>query len=608
MSGKGTKTPAEQGAIELHSHEEQLLEIARAEALLNRRDPAQATSVVRAQLVHQKTAREWHERAAHIVSAAERGEASRRKKRIAAAVVIALVAIAAVPTTKVLLRENDRIEAARARLDALGKPAAQLGFHTEKDWIEVPAGGAALAVPHDTCAAVVAVREGAEAPLAVTVEREAAPTITAGGGAIWCSCEGEKVTVKPADGGGARRALRWMTAPAGALGGIEVLASRPVEGGFRIATDAAAEACADLGFRAWSEMAGHGDVDALEATRPGITADLVADGFEPAGLLAGERTFGVVRAKQGRCYVAAPEPGKSEISLRAVDGTRLVAKAGGAVAWCSHAADAIFSLWRADKASPAVAVLSAPADRVGGVGGVRAAARRHGYREVAAALLPEDLSKDARAALIAATVLPPSIRESDATGLPGSADSTVIAFALREKVLAVPAATPPVQSGCHPELDAKLPLRTQMCVEAHAQPWHLGGDVKQAGAAEGARPYWLDVLGGVPDEGALRAAAALLAFAQRLTLLGYELPNTSDGVKDAPEGAVITGRPGKGEVVAVGISRARPWVVPLSDGPRWSLDGPLRVTTIAAGASKTLRGEARLAADPKERRVVVWRR
>jgi hypothetical protein len=98
-----------------------------------------------------------------------------------------------------------------------------------------------------------------------------------------------------------------------------------------------------------------------------------------------------------------------------------------------------------------------------------------------------------------------------------------------------------------------------------------------------------------------------MVFAQRMTLLGYE-PTTTEGVKDTPEGATLAARGKATTAVAVGLSRSRPWIVPLTDGPAWSLSGAPRVVPIPAGVAKALRGAVPLPADGKDRRVVVWRR
>ena len=610
MAGTVPKKPegGREPPLDLQSPEDQLVEIARAEAVLNRRDPRLAEGVVRAQFVHQDTEASRQQRATAVQLAAEKGKRGRRNKRIRIAVTAVVVVLAAVPVTRALLAENSRADALYARLEALGEPAAQLGFRQAKRWLEVPAAGVTFQVPRDTCASLVAVREDGTEPLALEIERQNATKITAPGGVIWCSCEGDTVTVRLPDAGGARRALGYLAATMGTVGGIEVLLTRPT-GTYRLVADALAKECADAGFSAWAEVAGQGDIDPLEASRPGPTTDLVGDGFEPVGLFPSGRPYAVIRARQGRCYVAAPESGRSEIALRAADGTRLVAKANGAVVWCSHAADAVFSLWRAEneKGSAAVAVLGALADRAGGITGVRAAARRHGARDVQSALLPDELSRDARATLAASGVPAASVQEADATGLPGKPENSVVAFSLRDRMSMLPEVSPVVATACLPELDAGQLLRTFLCAETRAQVWHPAGDARQQGAAEGVRPYWLGLFGGVADEGALRASAALMLFAQRMTLLGYE-PTTSDGIKDLPEGAVVSGRAGKGDVIAVGITKAKPWLTPLTDGPRWSLEGPLRVVQIPVGSTKTLRGEVRLAADAKDRRVVVWRR
>lgn len=602
MAGNGPKDLV----FDLDAHEQQLVEVARAEAMLNKRDPEEAAAVARAQIAYQRTARARNEQAAQLEAAAKRGRTIRRRKQIAAALIVVVAGAAAVPLVQNALTEKGRADALRARLDALGKDAAQAGFVSEKEWVQVPAAGVSFQVPRDTCAALVAAREGSNEPLTVEIEREFTGKLSATGGVVWCTCDGEKVTVKVPDTGGAQRALRVMSAATGRVGGIEVLRAHPVPS-FRTEADKLAPACAEAGFQAWADGPGHGDIDPLDAKRPGTAADLLADGLEPVGLLASEREFAVVRAKKGRCYVAAPEKESADLTLRGPDGARLVQKAGGAVAWCAHSADGVFSLWRAGTGSPAVVVVDAPAARIGGIMGARAAAQRRGYQSVEIALLPDDLAKDARAALVAATVPEATIVDADATGLPGKPENAVVAFTLRDRAALIPVTEPAVPTACLPEVDPNQPLRASLCAGARPQVWRSSADARQQGAVEGARPYWLTVLGAVEDIGAVRASAALMAFAQRLTLLGYD-PTTSDGVKDTPEGAVVSGRGGKSEAIAVGISRTAPWVVPLTEGPRWTLEGPLHVVRIPVGSTMTLRGAARLDADPKARRVVVWRR
>src|SRR5262249_26873237 len=161
-------------------------------------------------------------------------------------------------------------------------------------------------------------------------ERERAPRIATNGGVLWCSCDSEKIGVKiggPSDG---RRALGWMSVSNGSVGGVEALSAGAADA-FPLVTDFVPQACRDAAFHAWAHRAGQGEAGALDAARPGPTADFIAEGFEPVSLFPGERGFVVIRAKQGRCYVAAPEKGKSEIELRAAEGARLVSRAGGAV-------------------------------------------------------------------------------------------------------------------------------------------------------------------------------------------------------------------------------------------------------------------------------------
>ena len=593
--------------FELQSTEQQLVEIARAEALLQHRDPEQAAQIARAQILHRDTDADRRQRASVIDSAAAANAGRRRRRRVVLGVAAVIVVAAAVPASRLWLREKDRESRQRAQLSSLGKTAGPLGFREADQWLDVPPAGVTFQVPRNTCSALVAAREGEAAVTGLALERPGAAKVTASGGVVWCSCEPEKVTVTLPDGRGARVALGWLSAPTPATGGTEVLAASP-PAGFQVVENLAALGCADAGFQGWAEKDGHGDLDPLPATRPGPTADLVAGGFEPVGLFPGERAFAVVRGKQGRCYLAVPERGPGQLALRGPDGARLIEGAGGALVWCSHAADAVLSLWRADRGPGApVAVLGAPADRAGATLGATLALRRHGIRDVQTALLPGELAADARAALIGSSVPAPSIAEADASGLPGKPGDRVVAFSLRGKLGMLAEVSPVVPSVCLPEADGGPPPLALLCVQARGQAWHRTADVQQQGAVEGVLPYWLAVLDGAGDEGALRAAAGILLFAERLSLLGFE-PTTTDGVKDTPAGAVVSALGPKGAVVAVGLSKGQPWVSPLTDGPAWTLPGAPRVIQIPAGTTRVLRSPAFLAAPARERRVVVWRR
>jgi hypothetical protein len=589
--------------------EEQLVEIARAEAVLNQRDPALVRSVVRAQIAHMATQRTREAQAAAILAAVEAHERRRRRQRIAGAILGVAAIAAAVPMVKHFMKESRRNDGLREWLDRIDKPAADRGFRLVKEWIDVPPEGVTVTAPRETCSALAAVGEGEEWALGFTLEREVAGKAAAASGVVFCSCEAEKVTIKLAPPSGrapARSVLRWRSAPASVTGGAERMRMDPVST-FVTVEDAVSASCADAAFKVWSASAGNGDLAPLDAARTGPTAKLVADGFEPVGLLDEKRMFGVLRAKKGTCYVAAPEEGRSDFGLRAADGARLVPATRGAAVLCAHGEDAVFSIWRAEGASAPVVVLGAPAERAGGIAGARAAAERLRLREVKAALPSTDLSRDARAALVALGVPVASITEADANGLPGKEDARVAAFTLRANVALLPQVSPPVPTECVSAQAASDPLRTVLCVEARPQPWRAGDDAAHQGGAEGPLPFWMGLLKDEADLEAVKVKAKLAQFALRLGSLGFEATVT-DGVKDTAEGAVIAGRGGKGEVVAVGLVRSRPWVVPLSDGVPWTLDGALHVTKIPAGESKTLRGALPLGADPKQRRVVAFRR
>lgn len=581
------------------------MEIARAEAILHDRDPAQAAQLARAQLLHRGTDEERRQRAAAIGATAATAAKGRRRKQILRGLLLVALAAGAVPLGQALLRDQARAEALTQRLSALREPVSRLGLRQVGAWLAVPPAGVTVQVRANACAALVATREGASAAVPLRLQRPGAAPLTAPAGVLWCACEAEAVEVTLPGGDDARAALVLMSAPTGATGGLEVLAERPVAG-FQL-LGGAPGACSGAGFQAWAEREGNGDPAPLAPAREGLTAELVADGFEAAGLLESDRGFGVLRAEKGHCYLAVAERRPTELTLRGPDGAPLATAPGGAVAWCSYAGNAAFSLWRAAKGSAPIVVVRAVAERAGGVLGPLLAARRHGVSEVASALLPAELSSDARAQLLAAGSLSTTVHEAGPAGLPGEPEARAAAFSLRGKLAMLPEVSPAVATACFPPPEGDRPAPASVCAQARGQVWRRTGDPQDQGAVEGARPFWLGVLEGAAEEGALRAVAELMVFAQRMTLLGYE-PTTTEGVKDTAEGATITGRPGTSGVVAVGLSRSRPWIVPLTDGPRWSLAGAPRVVAIAPGTTKAVHGALRLPAEGKDRRVVVWRR
>jgi hypothetical protein len=528
-----------------------------------------------------------------------------RKKRLLAAGIVAVVLTAvAIPVVRAALRESEVAAGLRGVLDTVSQPVSSVGFKTEKDWLNVPSAGVVVEVPADSCSALVAIEQGKAEPVRLKVQRPKAPALEATG-PVWCSCEAERLTVKY-DGASERVALRWLNRHSGELGGVERLTTLSIKP-FAVSDDSLALGCTDAAFRTWAASHREDDLKPLEPEKFPMAARMVAEGFEPAGVFPADRPFAVVRSDKGRCYLAAPHGTGGPFVVRADDGKRLTEKGNPTLGWCAHESAMSHSLWRAQGPGSEVAVVSAPADKVGGMTGLFDAAQRLGVQELKLLFVDGDLQADAVAALRASTVLKEMMAFPDSTGLPGKLDDTVVAFSLGQAGSYLPEVSPPVPFECFPEIDPTSVPRTFVCMQARAQMWRSDAAAKAQGAAEGKAPFWLAMFSGVTDKQGLKAAASLLRFARRMSLLGFE-PQITGGVIDQPDGALLTGRRDDEQVIAVGLVKRAPWIVPLSDGPDWQLEGPLRPVKMAVGKQLRVRGKVPLGADPLSRRVVVWRK
>lgn len=536
----------------------------------------------------------------------ERKRRVRRRRAIVVAVALVVACGASVPLTRAVIQEARKSDALRRRLDEKTKIVRNLGFEAQNDWLDVPSAGLVIHAGRDTCSAVIAVGENSPDPLPVSVQTERGGAVQANAGLVWCTCDPEKVSIKVDASSIARVAARWLAAKASAVGGAEVLSGTPMSS-WTARVEPADLACSDAAFKVWSTTGQNGAIAAMGPTKIELAAKLVADGFEPVGLFLGDRAFAVLPALKDRCFFAfAAQPG-THFSLRSEDGKKLTPQRTGAIGWCSYGKTTTYSLWRQTRPSGDIAVVGAPADRLGGLVGMREASRREGMGDVLFAFEQGDLGSDAVAALRASTVPATSILTPDATGLAGKAEHTVVAFSLGATGAYLPEVNPAVATACLPELSAGELPRSFVCVEARPQVWQSDAAAKAQGAAEGRYPFWISVLTDTTDKDGLVAASSLLGFARRMNLAGFE-PSTTDGVMDNSEGAVITGRPGKGDVVALGIVKQPPWIIPLTDGPAWQVDGLLRILNVPVGSTMKVLAKPSLGKDPNARRVVIWRR
>jgi hypothetical protein len=586
--------------------DDDLIALERADALLDNRDPSQAEAVVAARRAAEQERRRREAQLEKIRIASEKRKRVFRRRLLVVVVAVVALGSAAVPASIALKREIERNNAARKGLDDERMSAVAAGFKDEKDFFDVPSAGVKVQVPRSTCSAVLAVAEGRPGKAAVRIERKQGEPVESPEGIAWCSCEPEEVLIRGGDPNAPRTSIRWISAPMGEVGGAEVLRVNPPHG-FKVVSDGTGMACADSAFDLWSQHAGHGDIDPLAKDRKGLTEALVAEGMEAVGLLRAGRAFGVVRSAQGYCYLVIPDGPGSSLTLREQDGRRIAEEAAGAFGWCSSTGGEVYSIWPATPGGPPVLVLRAPANRIGGVTGVHEMALRRGAGAFRAHLSEDDLEPDVNAALVASTVNEATITRADAGGLPEKQGALVTAFALLRDGAYLPDAAPRVPYACFPPYEVKADAQAFTCWQAIPQRWRTEGKPKHQAAAQGPMPFWMAVLAGVGDPGAVEAGAKLLSFARRMTLMGFE-PTTIEGVRDTASGAVVSGRAGLVDTVGVGITATRPWIHPLTDGDPWSLDGAVHIVRVPEGKTITLRATSPLGANAAARRVVVWRR
>ncbi len=586
--------------------DDDLVALERAEALLDHRDPDQAEALVAARRAAEEESKRREAQIEKLQLATRHKRKVFRRRLLVVGVTVAVLGLAAIPAGKALMHELARNEAAMRAVDAVARPAMAQGFKDRKDFINVPQAGVKLQIPRATCSAVIAVTEGQPGAAPVRIERAHGSPFESKQGIIWCSCEAEEVLARVSDNSGRRASLTWISSPMGDVGGAEALTFAKVAG-FTVVSDGTGMACADPAFDLWSRRPSHGELAALPKDRKGITASAVAEGMEAVGMVPTGQAFGVVHSAQGYCYLVIPEALGSTMTVREQDGTRIATEAPGAFGWCSHAADQIYSVWPTGSESPAALVFRAQADRVGGLTGIHELALRRGAVAFRGHLGEDDLEPDVKATLIASSVNDATITVADAAGLPEKQGMLVTAFSLLRDGAYLPDAVPLVPYACFPRYEPKVEEQAYSCWQARVQRWRTEGKPKRQAAAQGPTPFWMSVLADVGDQGAVEAGAKLLTFARRMRLMGFE-PTTVEGVRDTATGAVISGRHGQVDTVAVGITSTGPWVHPLTDARPWSLDGDIRIVQIPEGKTMTLHASVPLGGNASARRVVVWRR
>ena len=415
----------------------------------------------------------------------------------------------------------------------------------------------------------------------------------------WCTCEAGHTTIETAPGP-APVGLALLRIDAAALGGP--LARSWVEFHPGAWGDGGRE-CADATLDRWLEgrpAPGPGSEGSQAAwldadpSRAGLrrAAFRVVASVEPS------HPFAIVAAPAGDCAIAVSKSGEA-LSLRAAGGEWLVSHAHGALAWCSSTAETR-TVWR--EGTGPVAVIAAPAARLGGLLGARECAEAAGVTIAAEAtwLRGEDLPWEAASVLRASTAA--DVTSAPLRVEPGPPDARLVALALSPGASAV-SEPEGVVLACDPPLAPGSP--DSVCAHSAPVSWFNKKDAP-AGAARGSLPFWLSTLQGHRELDAVARIPELLTLARRLTREGFE-PTTLEGITELPGGVRIVGRAGEDAVVAVGLASRPPWVLPYSDAVPWDLGDAPRVVSLKPGDSVTLTSTPPPTAPLNARRTVVFR-
>lgn len=579
----------------------ELVEIERASAKLHGRDPARAEETVRARLreIADKAEREKR-------NEAERRElealARRRPFVIGAGIVGGVILLGSIGWGIAWgVARMKRAEAFTATFGEAGKGLTALGFSATEDWVDAEGETIVMAIPEKTCAAVIAVAEGSPALVDSELLRPSG-TSRGPGPHLWCSCAAEEAKVTlPA--GPEHVAVRLLTGDFASVGGAFALANEVPEE-WKVTIGSGDGACAHEAAAIWVKE----DDRAMPVPFPDHVAKnprFVAAGMEPAGLFPPDRPFVALPSAAATCYFAQPFGEGGKVQLRGEDGAPISEPTNQAFGWCHYGEATKLTLWREQGAEVPYVVTRASAKRVGGSLGLGELAARQGHDGATLLVLGGDLTKDAKAALVASSVGAATVVLGGPNGLPGGPDRRVVAATMRREGTLAPAGDIP--RSCRPEPSPAAALSHLLCVQADAQPWRGSGEPGSWGAAEAELPVWLWELAKHPSPPLLDAMVSILVLARRLHQAGFE-PTSVDGVEPTVWGAEISRRGKTTEVVAVAMTDKTPWFHPLTDGEPWGIGDAPQVVRMPEEGKLTLRAPKPLSYDPKAVSVVVWRR
>jgi hypothetical protein len=556
-------------------------EVERALSVLDGRHPEHETS-------RRETAEAARKRSVALTQ--ELAASARRRRR--RAVVVAANGLAVAAVAVVAWRLSVRTQGIRAGVAVAEGPWKGRGF-TELASNALTAGrSVTLDLPGGACFAAVT---GAAGPIRV---RQGDASTESAASVAWCGCAPAQVTIEaPPDAASVGFAV--LRADARTLGGP---LARPwldyAPGAWAGGGDECAEPTLDdwVADRRWPAVA----ADSAWLDGAPARASLGRNGFAMVPGVTAHKPFGVVEGRAGTCFLAVSSAGEA-LSLRASGGVRRVG-GNGAIGWCGASA-ATTTVWRDGQGS--VAVVAAPAERVGGTLGLREAA------DEAAIALADDAVwvDDADLAWNAGAVLRASgSADAVARALPAVAaapDSRLVALTLARAAVVV-SDPPSVVVACDPSLTATTGVHASVCATAANVAWWRKGDALAAGASA-PLPVWLAPLEPHHEPDAVARIPELLGLARRLARAGFT-PTALEGVTELPDGVRVIGRAGEDAIVAVGVGQRAPWTFPYTNGIPWDVGDPPVVVPIKPGETVKLTASPLPNSPPEKRRTVVFRR
>ncbi len=561
-----------------------LAEVERALSVLKGRHPE-----------HERTQREEAARAAkrraEIDASAAVAQAESRKKTLKYAGIGVVVLAALVVIVLSFRREvarRGRVEQSSDQYRAMGFVVAETSSRSAAGKLETTEEpGCFVATSTD------------DAPIAVTYAGKKAEGKAP---VLFCTCQKGKIAATSEVGENGGLTLLRIDAPI--LGGSRAFAFAPFKPG---ATGRFDEGCDDAALDAW-----------IEAKRiPPPTVDDKWLGADPsraplAGLAKVLATFdaavpfALVDVPKETCLLVTSSNDSDKLSLR-LKGGATPATATGGLAWC---ASAEWSPLVQRDGDGKVAVLAVPAPAVGGTLGVRDLVAKARLAIATITVAPGDHGWNAKQQLLSMAVPESLIKTAALPDVPKDPEARMVALSFGTPNAITAESAADTFSYCEPPIvDAS---REAVCLFS-GEPTLRPSGAEAVGAAASAKlPFWLFGLQGANDPVALRQAALLAALARRLKHDRFE-PTTLEAMTELPNGVEILGRVAEDGVVAVSVMPGEPWVLPLTDGPAWSLEGEPRVVPIEPLHKVTLtmplkEWEIRKLPPKEKRRSVVFRR